>query len=186
MINEITKEEIQELYKILEQKILENKEKFEEKKFKDDEIINILLETILYNERQMKTNLLKYIDLKTIDFKDKNVAFIDFTKTNANIDPQTIQNKDLQGAKLYGDFKGKIFNDVLMRGTDCSNATNISINPQTLKNRDLTNANVDGVDFNNESFDEVKCEGTDFSKALNCVLTEKPFYKFKKRILEIK
>ena len=108
------------------------------------------------------------------------------SKTNANIDPQTILNKNLQYTKLSGDFKGKSFHNVYICGTDFTNATNVTINPQKVKEKKINNAKVDGVDFNNESFDGVEYENTDFINAINCELNEKKFYKYKKRILEIK
>ena len=181
----MTKEELLNLYKILEQKILNNKELFKEKKFKDNELIQILLEIILKESRINDTNILKYIDFEDIDMTGQNLIFINMSDSNIKFDPQTIKDKDLQYATLEGDFKGKSFDGVFMCGTDCSKATNISIHPQKLKNKKINNANVDGVDFNNESFDGIEHEGTDFSKSKNCVLQKSEYYKYKQKILEI-
>jgi len=186
MVEELTKNQLLELYKLLEQKILEKKDKFTENRFKDDELIELLLDTIIIIERKTKIGILKYINLKNIDFKNKDLTFLDMSKTNANIDPQTILNKNLQYTKLSGDFKGKSFDNVYICGTDFTNATNVTINPQKVKEKKINNAKVDGVDFNNESFDGVEYENTDFINAINCELNEKKFYKYKKRILEIK
>ncbi len=185
MESEITKEELLELYKLLEKKLLEKKEKFKKKRFKDDELIQLLLETILMQERKTQVGIIKYIDLENIDFKDQNIMFINLQETNANINPQTILDKNLQNTKLCGDFKDKSFDDVYICGTDFTNTTNVTINPQKIKGKKINNAKVDGVDFNNESFDGIEHIGTDFTNAINCVLNKKLFYKYKKIISQI-
>ena len=185
MIDEITKEEIKELCKLLKDKILENKKKFEKNKFKDDEIIQFLLNELLSQERKKSSDLLKYIDLENIEFKDQDVTFIDFRGTNANIDPQTIRNKNLQNTKLIGGFKDKSFDGTYICGTDFSCATNVHINPQTIKNKKIIDSIVDGVDFDNNSFEGVETQGTNLENSINCELNNTKFYKYKKKILEL-
>ena len=124
---QLTKEQLMKLYKLLENKILENKNKFEEKRFKDDELIQLLLETILLEEKRTRIGIIKYIDFKNIDMAGQNLIYLNMTGTNINFDPQTIKYKDLQHAVLYGDFEGKSFDGVLMYETNCENAKNINL-----------------------------------------------------------
>lgn len=185
-MEELTTQEKKELYKTLQEKILNNKQIFQERKFKDTEVIQILLDIILNEEGKVKgtdKSILRYIDFKGIDMKDQNLIHLDMTGTNIEFDPQTIKDKDLQHAKLIGDFKGKSFDGVHILGTDFSQAINVKINPQKVKNKKILNAIVDGVDFCNESFEEVEYSGTDFTNAKNCELTKGKFYVLKKRIL---
>ena len=185
-MEELTTQEKKELYKILQEKIFNNKQIFQERKFKDIEIIQILLDIILNEERKVKgtdKSIIRYIDFKGIDMKGQNLIHLDMTGTNIEFDPQTIKDKDLQHAKIIGDFEGKSFDGVHISGTDFSQATNVKINPQAIKYKRITNAVVDNVDFCNESFEGVEYSGTDFSKAQNCELTKTKFYVLKKRIL---
>lgn len=186
---QLTKEQLLSLYKLLEQKILENQDKFKEKKFKDDELIQLLLKTILLEEKRTKIGILKYLDLEKIDFSNQDIIYIDFTETNANIDPQTVYLKELQYAKLTGDFKGKSFDGTCICGTDFSKATNVKIDPQKVKYRKIIGAIVDGVDFDCNSFDGVETHNTDFSKAHNCKINEKNnqeiYHRYKNKIKEL-
>lgn len=185
MINNMTKEEIKKLCDLLKTKILENEVKFKEKKFKDDEIISILLKELLLQERKAPSNILEYIDLENISFENQDITFIDFRNTNAIINPQTIHEKDLQNTKLIGDFEGKSFDDTYIAGTDFSNATNVHIDPQKIKYKKIINANVTGVDFDNHSFEGVEVDGTNIEDSINCELNKTKYYKYKKRILEL-
>ena len=185
MINDITKEEIKKLCDLLKTKIFENKEKFQEKKFKDDEIISVLLKEILLQERKAPSNILEYIDLENISFENQDITFIDFKNTNAKIDPQTIYEKDLQNTKLAGDFKDKSFDGTYICGTDFSGATNVHINPQTIKYKKIINSNVKNVDFDKNSFDGVEIENTNIEDSLNCELNNTKYYMYKKKILNL-
>lgn len=182
----ISKEELIELYNLFEEKILKNKYKFNKQRYKDDELIQLLLETILKQERTKKIGILKYLDLENIDFTNQNIILISFIDTNANIDPQKVQDKDLEYTKLFGDFNGKSFDNTNICGADFSNAKNVHINPQKIKGKKIINADVTNVDFGNHSFEGVETKGTDFSNSKNCELTQNLFYKYKKKILEIK
>ena len=181
----LSEKQLIELYKLFEQKILNNKKKFEEKKYKDDELIQILLKTILLQEQLFHKGIINYIDLKEIDFAGQDIMFIDLSKTNidTNLDPQTLKNKSIQGVKLKGNYKDKSFDGVCAKGTNFQNAENVVIHPQKIK--DLTDAICDGVDFNNEPFKTVNYLGADFSKSKNCTLNEAKYYKLKTKILKI-
>lgn len=177
--------EKKELCIILKRKILENKEKLE-KRIKDDELIQFLLKEILLEEAISNKKILKYLDLKNIDFKDQDVVYIDFTETNANINPQTVRLKHLDYTKLTGDFKNKSFDGVCICGTDFRKATNVKINPQNVYKKQIINAKVDGVDFENHSFDGVTTTGTNFENAINCELKDKnEFEKYKQKIKKL-
>ena len=186
-MEELTKEQLLDLYNLLEEKILKNKHKFEEKKFKDNEIIQILLKTILLKEQQFHKGIINCIDLKDIDFTNQDIIFIDLSKTNidTNLDPQTLKNKSIQGVKLKGNYKDKSFDGVYVKGVDFSNAENVVINPQKLAHGDISETICDGVDFGNNSFTGVNCEKADLSKAKNCTLNELKYYKLKAKILKI-
>ena len=186
-MEELTKEQLLDLYNLFEEKILKNKYKFEEKKFKDDEIIQILLKTILLKEQQFHKRIIDYIDLKDIDFTNQDVTFIDLSKTNIDtkLDPQKLKNKSIQGVKLKGNYKDKSFDGVCVKGVDFSNAENVVINPQKIANGDLSETICDGVDFDNNLFTGVNCEKADLSKAKNCIINETKYYKLKAKILKI-
>ena len=183
----LTEKQLNDLYNLFEQKILENADKFKEKRFKDDELIQLLLKTILLKEQQTKIGILKYIDLETIDFTNQNIIFIDLTETNinTNLDPQTLKDKSIQGVKLKGDYKDKSFNGVCVKGVDFSKAKNVIIHPQKLAKGDLTDTICSGINFCNESFDGINYSGADFSKAINCVINKSKYYNLKTKILKI-
>lgn len=187
----MTKEQLYKLYKLLEEEILKKKEKLNKtkKRINDDELIQSLLKTILMEEQRTKVGILKYLDLKNIDFKDQSVMFIDFTETNATIDPQTVYGKELQYAKLKGNFKSKSFDGASINGTDFSKTTNVKIDPQKVKYKQINNAIVDGVDFCNGSFEGIETHNTDFKNAINCNINEKSdqeiYHKYKNRIKEL-
>lgn len=67
--------------------------------------------------------LLKFFDLSVIDFTNVAVNGVDFSYSNAKIDPQTIYNKDMSGGNFSGmQFIGVDFHDVNICGanfTDC-------------------------------------------------------------------
>ena len=177
--------EKKELCKILKDNILKNKDKIE-KKIKDDELIQFLLKEILLEEATTNEKILKYLDLKNIDFKGQNIIFIDFTETNANIDPQTVRFKALDYTKLIGDFKDKSFDGVCICGTDFRKTTNVKINPQKIYKKQIIDAKVDGVDFGNYSFEGVKTTNTSFEKAINCVIKEQnEFENYKQKIKKL-
>ncbi len=187
----MTKEQLYKLYKLLEKEIIKNKEFLNKNKtrIKNDELIQILLKTILLEEQRARIGILKYLDLENINFENQSVVFIDFTETNANINPQKIYGKELQYTKLIGDFNDKSFDGVCICGTDFSKATNVKINPQKIKYKKINNAIVDGVDFENISFDGVETHNTDFKNAKNCNINEQNeqeiYHKYKNKIKEL-
>lgn len=50
----------------------------------------------------LKDNYLQYLDLMLIDFTNVDIQGVDFRNTNANIDPQTVYNKDISGCNFDG------------------------------------------------------------------------------------
>lgn len=159
-------EKKQQIYEILRNELEENKESINTK-IKLDDIVNEILDLILEKERK-QASILKYIDLSNISFDNQNVEGIDFTGTNANINPQTVQNKSLQKAKLSGlDFKDKSFDDVLIVGTDFTKATNVNLDPQKIKSKTMVDAILSGIDFQGKSFDDVCVWGVNFTGAIN-------------------
>lgn len=170
------------LYKLLKEKILKNEN---ENKIKDDDLIQYLLKTILNEERRTSEKILKYLDLSNIKFDDQDIVFIDFTNTNAKIDPQKIHLKHMGYTKLNGlDFKDKSFDNVYISGVDFTGAKNVIINPQKIANKNLKNSIVKGVDFNNYSFEGVNTTNTKFEGSLNCKYKwqEDEYEKYKRKI----
>lgn len=50
----------------------------------------------------LKDNYLQYLDLMLIDFTNVDIQGVDFRNTNANINPQTVYNKDISGCNFDG------------------------------------------------------------------------------------
>ncbi len=64
-------------------------------------------------------NGLQFVDLSLIDFTGVKVSGIDFSKTNANIDPQVVYNKDMSNGVYSGlSFNLKNFDGVNICGSD--------------------------------------------------------------------
>ena len=150
--------------------------------------INIqdILDLILQDERR-GIHLLKFIDLTNIKFDNQNIEYVDFTDTNAKINPQTIRNRSLIGCTLKGvhleksNLKGvKTFKATLnevetyVPKSNIINSTKFHIqkliktNPSILSEllncerngfHILQHYNLLGVDFSNQNV-----EGIDFSK----------------------
>ena len=59
---------------------------------------------------------LKYFDLANFDFSDVMVSGIDFSETNALIDPQTVYNKNLDGCILRSD---NLVSNYCLEGVSC-------------------------------------------------------------------
>lgn len=166
------KEQIkQELYRTLRDCIKRNKELMRGK-YKDDEIVYLILSEILTGEKKGE-HILKYIDLSDIDFKDQDVSGIDFTNTNANIDPQTIKNKNLSYTILSGlDFEGKSFEDVYVYGVNFTGVKNIDLDPQLIAHKSLYKCILNGIDFKGKSFEGVSIGKADFTGAKNVAINK--------------
>lgn len=169
------KEIKQELYKTLRDCIKRNKELMK-KRYKDDEIISLILDEISAHEREGE-HILQYIDLSNIDFKDQDIREIDFTNTNANIDPQTIKDKNLSYTILSGlDFEGKSFKDAHVYGANFTGTKNVDLDPQLVAFKSLYKCILTDVDFKGKSFDGVSIEKSDFTGAKNVVINKRKIW----------
>ena len=62
--------------------------------------------------------LLPFIDLSLVNFYGIDISGIDFSNTNADINPQTVYKKNLRGCCFDGlDMSGKCFDGCDIRGT---------------------------------------------------------------------
>ena len=65
---------------------------------------------------------LKYLDLSYVDFSNVKVDGLDFSGSNASIDPQTVYNKNMSNGKYDGlSFIAKSFNGVNIRASSFEN-----------------------------------------------------------------
>ncbi len=109
--------------------------------------------------------VLKFIDLDGISFAGRKVRSVDFRGTNADVDPQTVEDKDLSATNFEGiDMSGKCFDGCVIRFTHL-NYTNAEINPQTVFNKDLSDAQCGGLDLSQADFTGVCVSGTYFENA---------------------
>lgn len=128
------------------------------------EITEFLLEGIMHYDVGDQ-RVLKFIDLEGISFAGKKVRNVDFRGTNANIDPQTVDRKNIEGANFEGiDMRGKCFDGCAICGADLSHA-NATINPQNVYDKSLARAKCDGLDFSGADFTDVYVVGTSFKDA---------------------
>ena len=116
-------------------------------------------------------SLFRYVDLSNVSFSDCNIAGVDFTGTNANIDPQVVLKKNMRGCKLNGlDFSGKSFDGVIVTCCDFSGASNVSLDPQTVMFKSLYGCVLNGIDFMDKSFVSVCLEDADLRGAKNVIV----------------
>lgn len=109
--------------------------------------------------------VLKFIDLEGISFANQCVRMVDFRGTNANIDPQTVKNKNIEGANFEGiDMSDKYFDGCIISSANLS-YTNATINPQKVRNKDLERTKCDGLDLSNADFTDVYVLGASFKNA---------------------
>ena len=109
--------------------------------------------------------ILKFIDLEGISFADKCVRRIDFRGTNADIDPQTVKDKNIEGAIFEGiDMSDKCFDGCVICHTNLR-YTNAKINPQKVYDKDLSQTKCDGLDLQDANFKDVFVEGASFKNA---------------------
>ncbi len=170
-------------YEILKKEILKytislHSETYGIEKINFDEIIDIeeILDLILKDERT-GIRLLPYIDLTNISFKNQNITQINFTETNAQINPQTIKNKDFSYAILNGlDFKDCIWDGTKLCFTNFDGATNVDLDPQTVLYPSLYGCILKGIDFKGKSFKGVGLQHTDFRGAHNVIININEVY----------
>ena len=168
-----------EIYHILKSRLLEYKnslcsETYGIEKVNFDEIMDIqeILYLILDDERK-KIRLLPYIDLSNVDFKDQDITYIDFTDTNAFINPQTVKGKNFLYTVLNGlDFKGCVWNDTRLCFTNFDGAYNVSMDPQTVLYPSLYGCICKGIDFGGHSFKGVGLQYADLRGAHNVIINE--------------
>ncbi len=87
-----------------------------------------------YNYFKLDENMIPFLekfDLKDFDFTNVSVSSINFTDTNANINPQTVYDKNMSYGKYPLDFTGKSFEGVNVRGADFTGATNVNVDTRT-------------------------------------------------------
>ena len=129
--------------------------------------IHDILHLILNAERN-DSRILKYLDLAKVSFDECDIQDIDFTGSNANINPQTVLKKKMCGCKLGGlDFGGKSFDGVNVCRCDFTGALNVNLDPQTVMFKSLYGCILDGVDFKDKSFVSVCLEDADLRGARN-------------------
>ncbi len=125
------------------------------------------LSKILDYER-IGIHILKELDLTNINFDNQNVEGIDFTDTNATINPQTVKNKSLKYTILpQGNYESISFKNTNIQGTNFKNTTNVKINIQKIKEKDIRNTILKGVDFQDIPFDNALVTKANFTGAKN-------------------
>lgn len=156
--NKLTKKQISEAISLLKENLKQARKYYIESKEKvhvDDELLQVLIQEIVKGEYAFSNELLKMLDLSLVDFSDINVTGVDFSGTNANIDPQTIKCKSLSHTNLSGlDMSGKCFDDCCFMYTNLAN-TNADIDPQKIYENSLYGVNLENVDLSGKCFDDI-------------------------------
>lgn len=130
----------------------------------DKEATEILLDGIMHYDVGDQ-RVLKFIDLEEISFADRKVRRVDFRGTNADVDPQTVEYKNIEGANFEGiDMSGKCFDGCVICHTNLS-YTNAIIDPQTVEDKNLSETKCDGLDLSQADFTDVYVEGASFKNA---------------------
>ena len=90
---------------------------------------------------------------------------VDFRGTNADVDPQTVVDKNIEGANFEGiDMSGKCFDGCLICHANLS-YTNAAINPQKVYKKDLNQTKCDGLDLSRADFTNVYVKNASFKNA---------------------
>ena len=128
------------------------------------EATEILLDGIMHYDVGDQ-RVLKFIDLEGISFADRGVRRVDFRGTNADVDPQTVEDKNIEGANFEGiDMSGKCFDGCVICHTNLS-YTNAKINPQKVYKKDLDQTKCDGLDLSHADFTGVYVKDASFKNA---------------------
>ncbi len=128
------------------------------------EATEILLDGIMHYDVGDQ-RVLKFIDLAGISFADRGVRRVDFRGTNADVDPQTVENKNIEGANFEGiDMSGKCFDGCVICHTNLS-YTNATIDPQKVYDKDLSETKCDGLDLLHADFTDVIVKDASFKNA---------------------
>ena len=128
------------------------------------EVTEILLDGIMHYDVGDQ-RVLKFIDLEGVSFDDICVRRVDFRGTNANVDPQTVEYQNIEGANFEGiDMSGKCFDGCIICHSNLS-YTNATIDPQTIYDKDLLETKCDGLDLSKADFKDVCVKGASFKNA---------------------
>lgn len=128
------------------------------------EITEILLDGIMHYDVGDQ-RVLKFIDLEGISFDDRRVRRVDFRGTNADVDPQTVKDKNLEGAIFAGiDMSDKCFDGCIICHADLS-YTNATIDPQKIEDKYFSQTICDGLDFSHADFTDVNVSYASFKNA---------------------
>lgn len=128
------------------------------------EATEILLDGIMHYDVGDQ-RVLKFIDLEGISFADRGVRRVDFRGTNADVDPQTVEDKNIEGANFEGiDMSGKCFDGCVICHTNLS-YTNATIDPQKVYDKDLSETKCEGLDLSHADFTDVYVKDASFKNA---------------------
>lgn len=128
------------------------------------ETTEILLDGIMHYDVGDQ-RVLKFIDLDGISFADRGVRRVDFRGTNADVDPQTVEDKNIEGANFEGiDMSDKCFDGCVICHTNLG-YTNAKINPQKVYEKDLNITICDGLDLSDADFTDVYVQRASFKNA---------------------
>lgn len=128
------------------------------------EATEILLDGIMHYDVGDQ-RVLKFIDLEGISFADRGVRRVDFRGTNADVDPQTVEDKNIEGANFEGiDMSDKCFDGCVICHTNLS-YTNATINPQKVYDKDLSETKCEGLDLSKADFTDVYVKDASFKNA---------------------
>jgi uncharacterized protein YjbI with pentapeptide repeats len=101
------------------------------------------------------------INLSKVDFTGIDIRGTNLSGTAANIDPQKVSFKSLQGTNLEGlNLSNADFTGVDIRGSNLSK-TDAMVNPQKVYGKSLENTILEGLDLTNADFTGVNIEGAD-------------------------
>lgn len=130
----------------------------------DSEVIDFLLDGIMHYDVGDQ-RVLKFLDLEGISFAGRNVRRVDFRGTNANVDPQTVEYQNIEGADFEGiDMSDKCFDGCLIFDTNLS-YTKATFDPQKIDDKDLKGSKFDGLDLSQADFTDVCVEYVSFKNA---------------------
>lgn len=142
----------------------------------DKEKIEFLLDGIMHYDVGDQ-RVLKFIDLKGISFAGRGVRRVDFRGTNADVDPQTVEDKNIEGANFEGiDMSGKCFDGCVICHANLSH-TNAKINPQKVYKKNFNITKCDGLDFSGADFTGVYVQRASFKDAIIDLDPQKVFGK---------
>ena len=109
--------------------------------------------------------VLKFINLEGISFAGRCVRRVDFRGTNADVDPQTVEDKNIEGANFEEiDMSDKCFDGCVICHANLS-YTNANINPQNVYRKDLEQTKCDGLDLSQSDFTDVYVQRASFKNA---------------------